>query len=194
MRWKRRRVVYLCIFTIVLYAVFTGGLAICIQHDFNGQSNIHLADGLDSDVWLAPRLSNWHVPLICHYYGASGPYGLRLQIWDSSEKYSSIEITEIILEYSDGEVARNANKWTRNLERHTQHNSSSAGIIKTEMMMLSDTIDDLVTRHMDVTITVKGHLVKFNGAKVEILASQSFEAQTGFHIESYWPIMLGEGV
>jgi hypothetical protein len=186
---RKKITIYSCIIAFIVYAVFTGGLVVSSSHDFGGQRDIRLASGLNSDVHLAPRFTFWGIPFVFYYFGAAEPYSLRLQIWDSSKTYSSIKVTRIVLKYTDGTVVYNTNKWTRQLKPYTQYNSSSSGDIETEMMMLSDTIDDLVVRHTGVVITIKGRLVKTNAEEVDFSASETFEMKDRFYITTFWKLL-----
>jgi hypothetical protein len=174
-----------------VYAVMTGGLAVYSISDFGGQRDIRLVGGLKSDVWLAPKSSSFGVPFIFHYYGAGKPAGLRLQIWDESRQYRTIDINEVVVEYQDGEIVRKEDGWSRELKPYTQYNSSSSGIIQTEMFMLSDQIQGLVLRHADVKITLKGQLVKANGERVAFEASEFFKATSRSGASTFWEVVAG---
>ena len=192
---RRKRVFWILGLAIVLgvtlCAVFTGGIAISNRDWFGGQRNIILADGLKSDVWLAPRKTEFSIPFLLHYYGGGSPFSLRLQIWDSSKQYVAIEIAETRVTYSDGDSSLQTSKWSRKLTPYTQYNSSSSGIIQTEMFMLSDHIGNLVRRHKDVTVTITGHLRKTDGEEVDFSVSEDFKARSGFDITTFWEVMAG---
>ncbi len=175
----------------IAYALLTGGLACQSRADFGGQRDIRLVGGLKSDVWLQPDVSKVSIPFLGHYYGADVPCGLRLQIWDATKTYASISITEIVVAYADAETERHVQPWIRQLQPYTQHNSSSSGIIKTEMMMLSDTVPGVVTRHKDTRVTVTGKLVMMSGEEVEFSASESFDAESDFDVTTFWEVLAG---
>lgn len=82
-----------------LYAVTTGGIVVSQADHFGGQKDIKLTSGLDSDIWLAPNNTILSIPFVFHYNKAASPFGLRLQIWDRSKQYQSVEITEAITAY-----------------------------------------------------------------------------------------------
>ena len=126
---------------------------------------------------------------VFHYYGAGRSFGLRIQIWDHCKQYQSIELTEVVLEYNDGEVVRKNEGWARQLKPYTQYNSSSSGITQTEMFMLSDQIEVLVLRHADVRITLKGQLVKAGGERVAFEASESFKAESRSGVTTFWEVL-----
>lgn len=174
-----------------VYAVMTGGAAVSNISDFGGQRDIRLVGGLKTDVWLAPQSTSFGVPFVFHYYGAGRPFGLRVQIWDDSKQYQSIEINEIVLEYQDGEVVQTSDVWSRQLKPYTQYNSSSSGIIQTEMFMLSDQIEGLVVRHENVRITLKGWLMKVGGERVAFEVSESFKAESRSGITTFWEVLAG---
>jgi hypothetical protein len=167
----------------------TGGLAVSSISDFGGQRNIRLVGGLKSDVWLAPKSSSFGVPFVFHYYGAGRPFGLRIQIWDDRKQYRSLEITEVVLGYQDGEVVRKTDGWSRQLKPYTQYNSSSSGVIQTEMFMLSDQIEGLVLRHADVKVTLRGQFVKAGGERVAFEASESFKAESRSGVTTFWEVL-----
>ena len=174
-----------------VYAVMTGGAAVSNISDFGGQRDIRLVGGLKTDVWLAPQSTSFGVPFVFHYYGAGRPFGLRVQIWDDSKQYQSIEINEIVLEYQDGEVVQTSDVWSRQLKPYTQYNSSSSGIIQTEMFMLSDQIEGLVVRHENVRITLKGWLMKVGGERVAFEVSESFKAESRSGVTTFWEVLAG---
>jgi len=174
-----------------VYAVMTGGAAVFNISDFGGQRDIRLVGGLKTDVWLAPQSTSFGMPFVFHYYGAGRPFGLRVQIWDDSKQYQSIEINEIVLEYQDGEVVQKSDVWSRQLKPYTQYNSSSSGIIQTEMFMLSDQIEGLVVRHENVRITLKGWLMKVGGERVAFEVSESFKAESRSGVTTFWEVLAG---
>ena len=192
---RRKRVFWIfglvIVLAVTLCAVFTGGIAISNRDWFGGQRNIILAEGLKSDVWLAPRNTEFSIPFLLHYFGGGRPFSLRLQIWDASKQYVAIEIAETRLTYSDGDSSLQTSKWSRKLKPHTQYNSSSSGIIQTEMFMLSDHISNLVGKHKDVTVTLTGHLRKANGEVVDFSVSEDFKARSDSDISTFWEVMAG---
>jgi hypothetical protein len=122
------------------------------------------------------------------------PFSLRLQIWDESKQYQKIDINEIVLQYPDGEVVRKQNVWSRKLKLYTQHNSSSSGDIETEMFMLSDKIEGLVLRNVNVKISLKGQLVKNTGERLPFCVWEDFNAKSELGVTAYWAILAGFGL
>src|SRR5207245_1536146 len=105
---KTRIILSVSVVSFLLYAVLTGGLAVSSIKDFDGQKNICLVPGLTSDVWLAPKISDVGLLFVFHYYATRGPFSLRLQIWDERREYQAIEISEVLVEYKDGDLSRKA--------------------------------------------------------------------------------------
>jgi hypothetical protein len=178
--------------SLVAVLSLSGCAAVAVSRisDFGGQRDIQLVGGLKSDVWLAPKSLDFGVPFIFHYYGAAKPFGLRLQIWDASRRYQTVEINETVVNYDDGEVIRNVDIWSRPLKPYTQHNSSSSGGIQTEMFMLSDEIEELVLRHADLKITLKGNLITTDGERIPFEASESFHAESRSDVK-FWDMGAG---
>jgi hypothetical protein len=172
-----------------MYAVMTGGLAVSSRNDFGGQRDIRFAEGLESDIWLAPRFTSFGVPFVFHYHGSGKPFGLRIQIWDDSKNYQSIEIADVVLKYRDGQIVRLNDGWLRQLQPYTQYNSSSSGRVQTEMLMLSDQIEEVVVKHADVTVTLKGRLTKVSGEQVAFEASDFFKAESSLGVTTYWHVL-----
>jgi hypothetical protein len=173
-----------------IYVVWSGGgIHIENVNDFGGQRNILLTHGLESDVWLSPSSSGFGVPLLFQYRRTSEPFGLRLQIWDTSKQYQSIEVAEVLVEYKDGEVVHITTPWKKDLRPYTQYNSSSSGVVKTEMLMLSDEIPNLVLRHNDVKVTLIGHLIQVDGKRVAFRATETFEAESSVRTATFWEVI-----
>ena len=131
-------------------------------------------------------MTNVCVPLVFHRSTAGPPYSLRLQIWDDHKRYQAIEVAEILIEYADGEIVRNTDGWSRSLKPYTQYNVSSSGVVGTEMLMLSDQIPDLITRHADVKITLKGRIQTVTGERMPFLATATFEAKSRSRVSTWW--------
>jgi hypothetical protein len=173
-----------------LYEIWSGGgLHIYNKHDFDGQRGITLIQGLESDVWLSPKWKAFFVPLLFQYGRSGEPFDLRLQIWDSSKQYRSIEVTEVLVEYKDGQVVRKSDPWIKKLRPYTEYHSSSSGVSQTEMLMLSEEIPNLVLRHVDVKVTLSGHLTTVDGKRVAFRASEDFEAESDLRTATWWEVI-----
>jgi hypothetical protein len=169
-----------------LYVVLTGGVTPSVKDDFGGQRDIVLVDGLRSDVCLEPSGESLGIPCIFHYCKMGKPFDLRVQLWDMSKQYESIEITEVLVQYTDGEMIRRTTPWIRRLQPYTEYQSSSSGTSHTQIFMLSDQISNLVLRHTDVKITLTGQLTKADGQKVTFNASETFTAESRTWIHTFW--------
>ncbi len=180
MKRKRRLILWISLVVFGAYALITGGVAVSTISDFGGQRNIQLAEGLKADAWLAPESTSFGVPFVFHYYGAEGPFGLWIQVWDENKQYRTLEVSEVVLEYEDGEIIRNNETWSRQLTPYIQHNSTTLGIVKTEMFMLSDQIEEVVLRHTDVKITLRGLLIEASGEQTPFETSEVFTAESRF--------------
>ena len=182
---------FFIIAAFTIYALTTGGMVVYSDSNFGGQTDISLVEGLKSDVWLEPSLSIFGSPFIFSYHVLRKPFSLRIQIWDESKQYQKIDIVEVVLRYSDGEFVRKQNVWSRKLKPYTKYSSSSSGDIKTEMFMLSDKIEDLVLRHVDVKIYLKGQLVKATGEQLPFDVCEDFTAESNLSLTTYWTMLAG---
>lgn len=173
---SKKRLLFCGIFiAFATYVIWSGGgLYIANVNDFDGQRDIVLVPGLKSDVWLSPKREYCYFPLLFHYIRINEPFGLRLQIWDTSKQYESIEITEMVVEYKDGETIRVTAPWNKSLR-----------LLDTKMM-LSDTIPKLVLRHADVRITLSGYLIHLDGRRIAFQASEDFEARSVIRTATFW--------
>lgn len=180
-----------CLLAFGTYAVLTGGVVVGSFNDFSGQRNIQLVAGLRSDVYLEPRQSKFGIPFVFHYFGTAKPFDLRLQIWDEQKQYASIEITKVVVEYGDGDRLERIEPWSRELRPYTQHNYNSTGLVKTEMLMLSDHVKALVSRHVDAKVTLIGTLVKVNGERVDFRTSELFKAKSRSEVTTFWEALAG---
>ncbi len=154
-------------------------------NDFGGQVDVQFVPNLQSDIWLSPKNKEFNIPFLFHYYSHGKPYGLRVQIWDENKIYKSIEIRKITINYRNGDVVHRNEEWIRNLEPDNLHNS----LIKTEMFMLSDTVDKLVLEHQDVEIVIEGNLIDIQGNKTSFSVIEKFEARSGFGITTFWDVI-----
>lgn len=172
-----------------LFVVMTGGLVMFIDRDFDGQRNIELVKGLKSDVWLEPKSSSFGIPFVFDYRRTGGPYGLRLQIWDRSLQYRTIEVSQVVVKFKDRTAIVKDSAWSRPLKPYVQHNSSSSGVTETEMFMLSDVIEGLVEWHVDVEITLKGQLATASGEHVPFETSEFFRARSETEVTTGWNVL-----
>ncbi len=189
MKRKKQMLFWIIPVLFVLYAVLTGGLAIDNEDHLYGQKRVVLPRGLHTDVLMEPRERRFDVPFIFHYYSAAAPFGLRLQIWDYSKEYRTVEIAEVLVEYEDGEVIRKTNPWVGHLRTSTEYHSSSSGGSQTEVFTLSDRVPNLALRHADATVTLTGQLVRADGQRVEFRISEIFKATSLNRITTYWQVI-----
>ena len=174
-----------------IYAFLTGGLTFERIEDFGAQRDIRLVAGLQSDIALMGRTTEFSYPLFFHYYREEIPFSIFLQIWDDEKKYVAIEVSRIHLQYADGESVLQEVSWSRELRPYTKVNSFSGNVIRTEMMQLGDEIKDVVKRHLDVKITLFGNLVKVSGERVGFQASGSFKAESRTQWGTGWEAIAG---
>jgi len=190
---RRKTTIITCALAAVAFIIFslaTGGLAYSSRKDFFGQAKIVVAGGPQGNVSLEPRRTRFDIPLLAHYYGTRMPCGLSLIIWDESKTYASVTITEIVVDYSDGQTVRHTQPWSRNLTPYTQTNHTRArGVYKTEMMRLRETIPDVVKRHTDARVTVTGKLIKNDGTAIDFSTMANFKATSDSDLTTYWQVL-----
>lgn len=171
------------------YAILTGGVTIDFAKGFGGQRNVVFAPGLKSDVWIDPNRSGGGIPFIGFLYFNRLPCGLRVQIWDRDEKYTRVTIETATVAYRDGEKSTFQTAWTRDLRPYTQVNSSSKGIIKTTMMMLSDNTPAVIKRHADCDVTLTGFLTDVDGERMPFEVVETFEYESDVRIYTLWQML-----
>lgn len=169
------------------YAVLTGGIQVVSHHDFGGQQNVELHPGLKADIWLAPHSTDFSIPFVFHRLTTRVPCEIRLQIWDDSQQIRSIRIDEIVLEHpGTSEVQSHAPAWQRTLKPHRQVNSSSQGLIYTDVRALSERIPVRVVHHENVEVTLVGELETMTGEQLPFKTRSSFRAQRYFRVMTFW--------
>lgn len=52
--------------------------------------------------------------------------------------------------------------------------------------MLSDELSDLVQKHKDVQITLKGNLVKVSGERITFEVAETFKAKSRSYLGTWW--------
>ena len=172
--------------TYVLYALFTGGVVLQNMRWFGGQRNVVLAEGLRSDIWVNPNYAGGGIPFLGFYYATHLPCPLRIQIWDESKKFESIEVETVVVVYQSGMTRTFDLQWTRKLQAYTQVNSSSPGIIRTPMMMLSEETPPVIEFFSDCVATLSGFLVTDSGDRVPFKVVEAFRYESGLRVGSYW--------
>ncbi len=140
---------------------------------------------------MAPTTLKVGIPFLLHCSVDRAPYHLRLQLWDKSKQYQSIEISEVLLEYSNGECVRKSVDWKRPLKPYTQHHSSQSGSTETEMFQLTDFMEEVVDRHQDVKITLIGIMININGDLKQFQSPIEFKAKSSFMVAPTWLILSG---
>jgi hypothetical protein len=179
------------LFALLGYILICDGCVVWDNHGFGGQSNIHIVEGLKSDIWVSPQSKAIGIPLFCQYDRRTAPFDIRLQIWDESQTYSSIEVSDIELQYDDGEIDRKKCGWKRDLSPNTFYQGSSKGRTETTIMGLSQTMESVFDQHKSVTITLRGRLTKIDGETVDFTASEHFEPEDQFWIAPFWTVIAG---
>jgi hypothetical protein len=164
---------FLCLISVPL---LSGCCSIYVDRDFVAQSDGALVTGLKSDVRVAPRTTTIGTPVLLEYQQRSAPYDLRIRIDDESHSFREIEVTQITVTFSDGITVSKDVLWQRNL-----HLATSTRDIATDTAF-DEQIEDVIERHADATITLKGRLLASNGEFVEFNTSTMLKAKTRFSI------------
>jgi hypothetical protein len=172
------------------YATFTGGLTYERLEHFDCHS-IQLENGQRLVVSLNGKTTNISVPFLFHYYRERRPFDIGIQIWDDEKQYRTIEVSRVIVDYTDGESISREVVWSRQLRVWTQYNSSTDGVTKQDVMMVNDQIPDIVKRHADVRIMIVGNLVKITGEKIRFNASDLFKAESRSRWGTWWEAIAG---
>lgn len=189
--WKRA-FVWIVAVTVMLYIVVTGGgMVVDKRAEFDLQGALVLADGLRSEMSLSPTRRWIDIPLLWHYYSCNEPFDLQLRIRDADKRYRSIEITRVLIEYADGELAQLITPWSKELEPSTERQVSSSGVLETEALQLSDAIPRLVLRHADVKITLIGHLFRADGQQIDFRTTSDFKADSESETTTNWELLTG---
>lgn len=150
---------------------------------FGAQRGINLVDGIRSSAYISPQSKDYGVPVIFEYEHHTGPYDLSLALQDISLEIDSFELTDIRLEYADGEVVNKTVWWKENFRSRAERNPASE--VSTGNHAVSETFHGLLDRHEDVTITLKGRVTKSDGEVVEFVTKESFRAEN-----SFWAVPL----
>ena len=119
---------------LLTYALGTGGIAIERWNSFGFQKDIRLGKDLILRLSLEPKKAQLSIPFVFHYYWGK-PFGLRLGIVDYDRQCQLIEITDLTVQCHDGSILRPTERWTLNFRPETYYNSSSSGIIQTDVLV-----------------------------------------------------------
>jgi hypothetical protein len=175
-----------------LYALLTAGAVIYTYNGFGGQRDIVLSEGLESDLWVDSSVKRTGAMFIGHYFRTKKlPRALRLQIWDTKIEYSSITVNKITVTYPDGRTVNTKSPWTRKLKYFEHPYGTAEGIVYKPMMMLSDTIPDVIDQYSDCVVQLDGFLVTTEGKSVLFSVKEKFEYESDFGITTYWYVIAG---
>jgi hypothetical protein len=187
----RRKLIIIgtCVLVYVVYAVSTGGVAIERLKAFGGQRDVLFAEDLKSDLWIDPNHSGGGIPFLGFYFYCRLPCSLRVQIWDTEQKYAAITIETILVEYANGDQDTMGSQWRRDLTPYTQINSSTRGLIETPMMKLSDLTPKVVSQYRDCVVTLKGFLTTKSGEHVPFEVVEPFHYESEFRVYTFWQMI-----
>jgi hypothetical protein len=183
---RKKWLILLILLLAGLYVLFTGGVTVVHNRGFGGQRDLDIHPEVDADIWLPPQFNEFSIPLLFHRYSSDLPCSVRLQLRDRQQKYTSIHVDKVTIEYRDGPVKSYPLDWNGSLKPHTQVNSSSGGIVRTEMLRLSDKLPVLIQNHDDVQVNLSGYLFTEDGRKVTFTTASDFEASEYTEWMTFW--------
>ena len=182
---KKKLIAAGTVLAFLTYSLLTGGLVVSCTSDFGGQSDIYLAPSLESDIYIDPSRTDLGIIFVGHYYSTSAPYAIRLQLWDDTNSYRSIQIDAVEFIYHDGTRESYPLAWSKELNMDML--GSRPGDARRRW--LSETIEDLQIQHADVSIKLSGVLFKTDGNSVPFESSQSFQAESQFDTYTFWHVL-----
>lgn len=164
---------------IIAYVVLTGGLLVSSRDEFPFRQGKKDANGLRTDLMLRPEPYEWHLPLLFYWVRHGGPFDLNIQIWDDNEQYQSIELTDIVLVYADGERVDYHKPWSKSFEAYSRTNGVATSIAY-------DELEGVVRRFSDVTITLTGTLTTVKGDRHPFEVAEAFTAKSRSYVSTFW--------
>ena len=171
----------------VMACVMISGCGNVYNHrGFGAQRGINFVDGIRSTAYISPQSKTYGIPAIFEYENQTGPYDLSLMLQGISQEIDSFEVNEIRLKYADGEVVDKTLWWKENFRSRAERNAL-AGKANGDHAAVGETMNGLLDRHEDVTITLKGRVTKSNGEVVDFVAKESFQAERSL---SFIPMFL----
>lgn len=194
---KKRITISIVLF--FLYEILTfGGPVIMSSSRYEWQGSEEILDSVQVHLYLEPHHTEIYVPLLFTYMTEGGPYNLQIEIWDRHQKVESITIDQIRINYGEFNQ-RNKPKdkiincrWNRDLQKKVvYHSQKGKGRIETELMALSDSIENVLEFHQPCTISLTGHLKLKDGTIREIRLSQKLVPTSYLRIAT-WPQFWAE--
>lgn len=153
-----------------------GCCSVYFDRELDTATSACLVDGLNANIRAYSRRTTFGTPLLLEYQKQSAPYGLTIEFTDVNQSFDLIEVTEIDVVYSDGDVIQKSMLWQRNI-----HHSKASGPVASDVAFY-ETIQDVLERHSDATVTMKGRLTTSNGEIVKFAAPVSFKAKSKFYV------------
>ncbi len=156
-----------------LYEIITGG-GIIIENssELEGHTKFNITDIEKFDLFLEPGQREIWVPFLFSYYSYKKPYGLKIHIRDKTKEINSIAIEKITIKRIGKKDLIIDCNWKRDLRLEVSYtHQRKMGVIGTEMMTLSDTIENVIELHEACTITLEGVIFKSNGKTIDFKLS-----------------------
>ena len=179
-------------FLLLFLAILTGGGVCGRANEFRGRDgNFTLVDGLkveglDIGMYIKTTDRQFKIPFVFWGTWRGGPYSIRLDIWDRSQKYRAVEVNRISLAFEGEEEQYLAMDWRKDLRYWAMPNSTSQGIVYTETMFLSDFIPDVFRKHEKVEIEMQGRLMDSIGKWSTFTVRENFEKESHSGIMTLW--------
>jgi hypothetical protein len=162
---------------LLFISFVTGGILFVDIRDFGPAVPVKLADGSAADIWLQPEIHEIGSPLLVVYKRYTGPYTLNIRNWDGGGMYSAISISDVTVTYADSKIEH------PNIDV-THVRSQKIPGFKTARTLTA--AFDVVGRHLNNKIAVKGVLEKTGGEKAPFEFSLDFKTRHKIGMAPYW--------
>ena len=145
---------------------------------------------LEANVYFGSEHKAIWIPLI-HLFYDHGPYRTSVHLEDASGENQSIEINEVVIEYKNGEVIREQVLWTGGLPEVASKDGSDEAPQKPVKIELAQTLTHIDCKYASGKLTVRGHLIKPSGERVEFQTTKRFHTDTTLRVYPNWFLLSG---
>lgn len=128
-------------------------------------------------VWIDTNINN--PGLFTRKVRSTSPYGIHLDHTDSTQTFQALEVTALKVTYTDGTIEPAAARLKLPLSwryrPYTAVNSTSEGIVRETLHVLSADLKGLITRDEDFELELTGQFKREDEAPIPFAADLDFE-------------------
>lgn len=162
-----------------LFAILTGGISVHDTTDFDNPVRMDLDNPPLTRIDVFPEDAKLSVPLLFHYSGHKKPYRLTMYLFTKGKQIDLLELDEVKIETSNGEVVTGMKKWKRHIKQSEWYGGP-------ELFQTDQVLDVFLPRAAPFTISWTGRVRKTSGEVIPFSEKRAYKVRPAFTIVPYW--------